>query len=71
MIDFKELKQAIEKADKIFRPYAIICNPKYKEEIEDNFGKSFIVYASDFVLSEQVYVVDRKRFDELKGGDEK
>lgn len=70
MTDFKELQQAIEKADKLFRPYAIVFNPKYKREINDNFGKSFIVYASDFVPSEQVYVVDRKTFDSIQGGDE-
>lgn len=67
MIDFKELQQAIEKADKLFRPYAIIFNPKYKREINDNFGKSFIVYASDFVPSEQVYVVNRKTFNDIEG----
>lgn len=32
MTDLKELQKAIEKADKILRPYAIICNPKYQKK---------------------------------------
>lgn len=71
MIDVKEIQKAIEKVDKLLRPYAIICNPKYQKEIKDNFENRFVVYASDFVPSEQVYVVDRKQFDILKEGDEK
>ena len=68
MTDFKELQQAIEKADKLLRPYAIVCSPKYQKEINDNFGKSFVVYASDFVPANQAYVVDRKTFDNITGG---
>lgn len=71
MTDLKELQKAIEKADKILRPYAIICNPKYQKKIKDNFEHRFIVYASDFVPSEQVYVVNRKQFEALKEGEEK
>lgn len=61
------LERAIEKVDVYKRPKAILCNPKYFEVIDKEFGEDFKVVASEAVEPDKCYLIDRKQIEQFGG----
>ena len=62
---YDELVKALKRAEYLLKPNAIICNPQYADTIKKEFGEEYKVIVSDLVEPDKIYVVDRKRLEEV------
>ena len=57
------MAEALKKADKVIRPYAIFCNPKDKETIYAELKDKFVIKEHPAIEQGTMYVVDREQFE--------
>ena len=63
------VKEAIERADRYIRPYAVICHTSNAELLEKAIGDRFKIIGRTEIENDKCYVIDRKSLEEWANGD--
>lgn len=58
------VKEAIERADRYIRPYAVICHTSNVELLEKAIGNRFKIIGRTEIEKDKYYVIDRKTLEE-------
>ena len=62
------VKEAIERADRYIRPYAVICHASNAELFEKAIGNQFKIIGRTEIEKDKCYVIDRKTLEEWANG---
>ena len=68
MITAEEIEQALDKLDKIIRPYVALINPEDHKELAselDTLEDKILIKEHPDVPRGKIFIVDRKTFDNL------
>lgn len=61
-----DIEKAIRDFDLQMRPYAIICHPSVKEQIEQAVGNRYVVRECAWIEESKCYVVNREEYENME-----
>lgn len=70
-ITIEDLKEAINKADMMLRPYCLFCNPEDKEKLLSEFPdleKTYQIVSEQWMEKGKIIGIERKKLEEWTFG---
>lgn len=62
MLTKEEIINALNQADREFRPFAIFANPIYEEQLKE-FESKYKIELSPLIPTDTIYLVDRDNYE--------
>lgn len=64
-----EMLMAVNRVDKIIRPYAIACPPHYSDALEKELGEAYKIISTPTCPEDRCYLINREDFEKNFGGE--